>query len=105
TLFPYTTLFRSQYYSRTLQEDGMTFKREFLFSIPLKDIKKPNFFSSWLGKDSKSDNDVLGMFKTSTSANFIAFTIDILDDEAEKHFIFVYDNNLNPINQTRSEEH
>lgn len=89
-----------QYYSRTLQEDGMSFKREFLFSIPLKDIKKPNFFSSWLGKDSKSDNYVLGMFKTSTSANFIAFTIDILDNEAEKHFIFVYDNNLNPINQT-----
>src|SRR5690606_40056161 len=67
---------------------------------PLKDIKKPNYFSLFTTYDSKSDDDVLGMFKTSIHANYIAFTIDILDDAAEKHSIFVFDNNLNPIYQT-----
>src|SRR5690554_1430275 len=89
-----------QYYSRTAQDNEATLKREFLFSIPLKDIKKPNYFSLFTTYDSKSDDDVLGMFKTSIHVNYIAFTKDILDDAAEKHSIFVFDNNLNPIYQT-----
>lgn len=88
-----------EYYTNTTPKDKFSFKRELLFSVPLKDIKKKATFFTFFGNGGL-DNDVLGDYKISKDNKYIAFTVDIKNKDAEEHKIIVFDNALNKVYET-----
>ncbi|MEZ4792245.1 MAG: hypothetical protein R2783_01830 [Gelidibacter sp.] len=88
-----------QYFINKTPKSNFSFTREPLFSVPLKEIKKQPFFSFGFGGSSE-DSDIYGDFRTSKYQKYIAFTIDIKNEDSETHRLFVFNNNLEKIYQT-----
>ncbi|HET8886942.1 MAG TPA: hypothetical protein VFM70_11385 [Salinimicrobium sp.] len=87
-----------EYYVYKSPKNEFNFKKELLFSIPLKEVKK-NMFSFGFFSGS-SDNDILGAYEISRNKKFIAFTVDIKNADSETHRLFVFDNALNKVYET-----
>lgn len=86
-----------EYYTNISSKDKFAFKRNLLFSIPLKDVKKG---FSFFGFGGTVDNDAQGDFRVSANQKYIAFTIDIKNKESETHRLLVFNNTLEKVFET-----
>lgn len=84
------------YYVHKSPIGKFTFKRELLFSVPKAEASRKEW--GWFG--SKIDGDRLGEVTVSPNQDYVAITLDIIDNDKETHRIFMFDNALNKVYQT-----
>lgn len=61
-----------EYYINSTSKESFSFKRELLFSIPLKDVKQGPGYFTFFGNTGE-DNDLLGDYKVSKGNKYICF--------------------------------
>ena len=92
---------RIDYSVHRTSSESFSFKKKLLFSVNFDEMKKGGFsFMGIGGGFANYDSDSGGNFKISKNEKYIAFTVDVKDNDSETHRLYVFNNALEKQYQT-----